>query len=353
MLLRVFASAVAALALASLLRAQDAVIHEQLPPSPARIESAWLDLRQVAAVNSKPQTAPGWIESVEIVPAKENSATTVFRIRVSRPSADLHVLLFRLFFDDQPQHQPKVIAWDETASQVLQSHELGSGVGLPTSETLVVPMTDASAIDVEVPGDGTTIRSAYLDWLSDSQVLHPVNADHRDLAAEPFAAAAPVHAPAQDLEQFGTVTATLAQETILMGPSVQNGAAFQFGLETQPLAALLTFEVGTPNIDSPPEVYINGEDVGPATMVLPDLADPAYRGEMGTLMRQMRFQYTGWIRAQKLVPASSLRTGTNDLLLVAGPGTPASAVRATQIQLKYVWDKLDYQLLPDRPDAGR
>jgi hypothetical protein len=62
----------------------------------------------------------------------------------------------------------------------------------------------------------------------------------------------------------------------------------------------------------------------------------------------MRFQYTGWLRAQKLVPVSYLKVGNNDLIIVAGSGTPASAIRATQVQLKYLWDKSDYQLQTDR-----
>ena len=37
-----------------------------------------------------------------------------------------------------------------------------------------------------------------------------------------------------------------------------------------------------------------------------------------------------------------------DLLIIGGPETPISAIRATQIQLKYLWDKTDYQLRPDR-----
>jgi hypothetical protein len=44
------------------------------------------------------------------------------------------------------------------------------------------------------------------------------------------------------------------------------------------------------------------------------------------------------------VPANNLRAGTNDVLIVSGEGTSASAIRATQIQLKYLWDKTDYQL---------
>ncbi len=150
--------------------------------------------------------------------------------------------------------------------------------------------------------------------------------------------------PTEDTESFGTVTASLAPEAIRIGASVQTGASFQFGLESLPLVALLSFEVASARIDSPPEIYVNGKNVGAATLTLPDLADPAYRGEAARLIDSMRFHYTGWIRGQKLIPASHLRTGANDLLVIAGPGTPASAIRATQIQLKYIWDKTDYLL---------
>ena len=84
------------------------------------------------------------------------------------------------------------------------------------------------------------------------------------------------------------------------------------------------------------------------TVTLPDLADPGYRGQTASLLRGMRFQYTGWLRAQKLVPAANLKAGTNDLLITSGSGTAVSAIRATQIQLKYLWDKSDYELQTDR-----
>jgi len=58
----------------------------------------------------------------------------------------------------------------------------------------------------------------------------------------------------------------------------------------------------------------------------------------------MQFQYTGWLRAQKIVPVASLKAGTNDLIVVNGTGSGSFAIRATQIQLKYLWDKSDYLL---------
>ena len=334
-------------------RAQEAVVRD-LPRDVAAnisVESTWLDLRQTAAAHAKPQSAPAWVEGVSMTTAEARDgqpAKTVFRVRLARPQPEMQTLLVRLFFDDEPDAQPKLIAWDESGTQVLQSAPLGSGVNLPTSVTVFVPMNSASILDVEVPGDGKGVRGAYLDWMTSSEVLHPVNAEPRDVIPEPFSAAAPLHAPQQDSERFGAVTATLAEEAIRIGPSVQNGASFQFAIETQPLMALLTFEVASPDVEAPPEIYLNGESIGPVSLTLPELADPGYRGAVTPLVKQMRFNYTGWVRAQKLVPAASLRVGQNDLLVIAGAGTEASAIRATQIQLKYLWDKSDYLLLPEK-----
>ena len=180
-----------------------------------------------------------------------------------------------------------------------------------------------------------------------SIVVHPVNAEHRDVIPEPFSSMPPLHSPEQDLQNFGTVTATLASETISIGSDFQRAAEFQFGIESQPLLALLTFEIANPRIDSPPEVYVNGEDVGAATLTLPELADPGYRGQMESLLKEMHFEYTGWLRAQKLIPVSNLKVGSNDVTILSGVATSTSAIRGTQIQLKYLWEKSDYLLQTD------
>jgi hypothetical protein len=311
-------------------------------------ESAWLDLRQNAPQNSKTQNAPVWVEALTLLPTetteKAPMSKSVFRIRVRQPSPDYQVLFFRLFFDDKPDQQPELIAWDESGTHVLRSGTLGAGMNLPSSDSVLIPMTGASSIDIEVPGDGKTVRAAYLDWMTSSEVVHPVNTEHRDVIPEPFSSVPTLHAPPDDVENFGTVTATLAAEAIRIDAQSQEGAAFQFPIETQPLTALLTFEIANPRIDAPPEIYLNGQDIGPASLTLPDLGDPAYRGEAEPLSTQMRFNYTGWVRAQKIVPAGSLKGGANDLVVVNGPDTGASAIRATQIQLKYIWDKSDYLL---------
>lgn len=335
-------------------RAQQALPQSEqwLKPSQsaqAAPESAWLDLRQVEGAHSNPQAAPAWVEAISFTPPNDQSdqvQKSVFRIRLTRPNDDCQILLVRLFFDDDPQKQPQLVAWDESGTQVLKSGSLGQGTNLATSATTLVPMIGVSSIDIEVPGDGRTIRGAYLDWMKTSQVVHPVNAAQREMIPEPFAAAAPLKNTQDDAELFGTVTAPLATEVISIGPSVENGAGFEFEIESQPLIALLTFEVESPQIEAPPEVFVNGTNLGAVSLSLPDLADPAYRGLSRALLDEMQFQYTGWIRAQKLVPASALKGGTNSVIVVAGAGTTASAIRETQIQLKYLWDKSDYLLEP-------
>jgi len=311
-------------------------------------DSAWLDLRQTAPQNSKTQDAPAWIEALTLLPGETTerggASKSVFRIRVTQPGPDYRILFFRLFFDDKPNQQPQLIAWDESGSHILRSGTLGVGMNLPSSDSVLIPMTGASAIDIEVPGDGKSIRAAYLDWMTASEVVHPVNAEHRDVIPEPFSSVPTLHAPPEDVENFGTVMATLATEPIRIDAQPEASAAFQFPIEAQPLAALLTFEIANPRIDAPPEVYLNGEDLGPVSLTLPDLADPGYRGEAEPLTTQMHFNYTGWLRAQKIVPATALKVGANDLVVANGTDGGPSAIRATQIQLKYIWDKSDYLL---------
>src|SRR5438105_3933558 len=319
-------------------------------PNPSSMAgNAWLDLRQTAKTGSI-QAVPNWVESVSLVPAgsKSDTASTVFRIRLNKPGVAQSVLFFRLFFNDKPGPRPEIVAWDESGSQLLRSGPLGGGIDLESSESVMIPMQGIATIDVEVPGDGMAVRSAYLEWMTSSELVHAASAGTQDSVPEPFSLATRLRTPTQDSEQFGTVTASLAAEPIRIGSSSDEAAAFQFGMESQPLLALISFEIAVPRIYSPPEVIVNGVNVGAVSLALPELADPAYRGEMHTFINEMQFQYTGWVRAQKIVPLASLQVGTNNIVIVNGANAAASVIRSTQIQLKYLWDKSDYILKPER-----
>src|SRR5213593_5076285 len=254
------ARAVFAIFFAAVCRVEAQEALSEALPSPAEIaaqpvpESAWLDLRQNASRNSKTQNTPAWVEALTLLPGQAtesgSTAKSIFRIRVTQPGPDYQVLFFRLFFDDKPNQQPELIAWDESGTHILRSGTLGVGMNLPSSDSVVIPMTGASAIDIEVPGDGKTIRGAYLDWMTTSEVVHPVNAEHRDMIPEPFSSVPTLHAPPDDVENFGTVMATLSPETIRINGQTQETATFQFPIEAQPLTALLTFEIANPRIDT-------------------------------------------------------------------------------------------------------
>src|SRR2546423_8322165 len=169
----------------------------------------------------------------------------------------------------------------------------------------MIPIHGPAPIDVAVAGDGNSIRGAYLEWVIGSELAHAESVGSQDAVPQPFATTLPLHAPTEDSEEFGTVTASLSTDLIRIGPTPDQGAVFEFGIESQPLLALVTFEIANPRIDSPPEIIANGQNVGVASMIMPGLADPGYRGEMHRLVSPMQFQYTGWLRAQKIVPASA------------------------------------------------
>src|SRR5207249_11689162 len=99
-------------------------------------ESAWIDLRQHPSANSRPQSAPSWVDAVNMAPTVEingASAKTIFRIRIAHPPGDYQVLYFQLFFDDNSNARPELLSCSELVKQVLRSGQLGSGDKLPTS----------------------------------------------------------------------------------------------------------------------------------------------------------------------------------------------------------------------------
>ncbi len=311
-------------------------------------ESAWLDLRQTTN-NRSIQSAPAWVESVKLDATGKTDATpaaAVFRIRVDRPVGNYHVLFVRLFFFDRGHSHPSLTAWDESGSQLIRSGPLGTGSEVDNSASVMVPMHSASTIDIESPGDGSEVRGAFLQWMTSSELVHAPDASAQESVPQPFAAATGLSTPAQDAEKFGTVTASLAAESVRIGGTSDQAALFNFELEAAPLLALVSFEIAGPRIDSPPEITVNGHGAGVASLILPGLADPGYRGEMRALTNEMRFQYTGWVRAQIVVPAGLLQTGANEIAIMNGRNASTSVIRATQIQLKYLWDKSDYILKP-------
>lgn len=345
--------------------------------------SAWLDLRPGTTTNS-PQTVPAWIEALEFsqshmgtpvaaeggrdsggrVAADTDTAPafTIFRIRLRRPEATPGDLLLRLLFDDDASGaRPTVSAWDELGNTRWRgTGPLGEGLGLATSQSITVPMNGVDYLEITVPGDGRGVRGAFLAWLETRKVQRVIDSapQRAQLLRDPFGAAAPIAPRDADEHRFGVVTAVLQRDPVRLGglAPVQAGgrplpraAEIEFELERPPLVALLNFEVLNATGGAAPKISVNGRDLGRVETALPDLADPGFRGQAREGGPELAWQYTGWVRAQKLVPASALNTGVNKLLVTLSEESDPAAVRSVEIQLKYYWEKFDYTLSPRSP----
>ena len=350
----------------------------QTKPTPL---SAYLDLRP-APTGAAPQNAPAWVDAFEFIPAADavadvdteaapplvlseahlaaseavlitaihaqHEAMAVYRLRLRRPAGATEYLQARVFFDDTTlKTRPRLTVWNELGTEMMRSTPLGQGLGLPSSESLLVPMTGVDYLEIESPGDGSHVRGVFLTWLDKTEVLQSKDFATAAMVVEPFGNLVPTHAPQSDTYLFGAVTAPLQDaKPLLLRPEGNSTGIFQFELEQRPLMAVVTYEILGATIGAEPAMSVNGRSLGPAGLHLPDLADPGFRGESNEGKTQMDFRYTGWLHAQTVVPGDALVAGLNNLSVALSNGSKAVAIRAVSIQLKYNWDKLDYILSP-------
>ena len=306
--------------------------------------SVWLDFRKLSKSKPHKTGLPIWIESVERMAVVGDRA--MVRIRLRRMGALTDELQFRLFFVDKPDAAPTVTGWTETGSQPYSSPLLGDGMGLETSEAMVIPATDLDYVDVEVPGDGTNLRGAFLSTLRRAEVLHGLDFDAPDALVDPFGAPVKKEAPVDDLRLFGRVRATIDSAPLKIDLSSGGIGTYEFSLETRPLIASISFEVLGSTPLEPLHAYINDAYIGTVSIAFPDLADPAFRGGSAPMERDLRFRYTGWLKGQVMVPGSRLVGGLNKFILRVTSSTGSIVVRAVEIQLKYPSSTFEYDLHP-------
>jgi hypothetical protein len=309
--------------------------------------SVWLDFQALSKPNPPKVSLPIWLESVQSdrprVP-KGEPPVTVVRMRLRHVGLLNREVQVRLFFDDQPGYSPSVNAWTETGTPRFQSGPLGAGLGLPTSQTVIVPVDEADYLEVSVPGDGHTLRGAFLASVRLVETRIGLDFGAAEPFNEPFGNLSTHPAAEQDTVLFGRVRATLEAQPVKVTPEVP--AEWDFQLDRLPVLAVVSFEVLNADLTYPPAMQLNGMSLEAVTPQLPDLADPAYRGEVRPLETDMRFHYTGWLRCQKIIAPSSLKTGVNELRIHVGRQTGPVAIRAVTIELKHNSRNLDYTLVP-------
>lgn len=287
---------------------------------------------------------PIWLQDLTVSTTESEGQTTVYRLLLRQVGELNQELLLRLFFEDTPEKSPRVSAWSELGDKLFESEGLGGGLGLPSSASVIIPTLRAAYVEISVPGDGSNLTSLYLNTLRSSSVKHAWDFDFPQTVADPFGNPAAAKASANDQFLYGRVEATIDNGAPVKLPFDGEPVTFEFDLAQQPLVAVLSFEVLNPDVEIPVEITANSRPLGAASMLLPDLADPAFRPQFTKSPNgDCPFRYNGWIKCQKVIPTTGLCSGTNKILFASGQGGADIAVRSVVLQLKYPWDNATHQ----------
>ena len=342
MCLRPFLALACAAALAT---AQEASVLTEQPTS----FSVWLDLHLLAKAGAAKPALPIWFESFqnEPVAAKDGEPPrTVYRLRLRRMPSLHRELLLRVFFDDITGMSPVVTAWTESGRELFRGVPMGVGAGLPSSESAIVPLDGADYLDLTVPGDGSTIRGILAGSLKNAATKQTIDFQSATEVQDPFGNLPAAQPGDEDSKLFGRVKATVDTGIVNLSRKGESAAQWQFDLAGQPLTTVVTFEVLNADLAAPPVVSANDGPAGFASIHWPDLSDPGFRGESRPLEPALRFQFTGWVRAQFVIPGNLLHAGQNLVNIGLGDDSGSIAIRNVELQLKHNWKHFDYILTP-------
>ena len=322
--------AAAACALPLLLGAQEAK-HQATP------FSVLLNLETLGTSRAIAQPLPIWLDSVTRVSVPDvrgHVARTIFRLRF-RKMGDLHSEVFlRVFYDDVKGFAPLIRGLSNRAVPYYLHGPFGAGLDLPNSETVAIPMEGIETIEIEAPGDGLNVRGAFVASLKKSEMWHGLDFAPDSELLDPFRNPPPSVPDASDLYLYDRVRAPIDPLVVKLVPREMPGSTWEFELGALPLFAVITFDVLNVDALAPPELEVNGRPVGPASIALPDLADPGYRGVVRARDIDVRFRYAGWLRCQRAVPASALVEGLNRIEVILSKESGPIAVRAFELHLK-------------------
>lgn len=311
--------------------------------------TTWLDFRQLAS--GQPLRAlPIWLAGVSIdrKASAEGQTITSIQIHLREMGGFDQKRLLRVFYDDHAGAAPSILGLDAAGAQKFARGPLGEGLELPTSETLVFAPEGVATIVIQVPGDGRNLRGAFLATLQPHTMMKALDFAAPGDLIDVFERNSVAPLPTSDVSLYGRVKATLDNGTVKLSPA-QQSVTWEFELEAPPLLTMVNFEVSNADGQSPLEVSVNDQPLGPVTVSWPDLADPGYLGLVRPLETGMRFRYAGWLRAQKIISGAVLKQGTNRLVLTVPADGGTVAVRNLALQLKHNWKSLDYTINPNTP----
>jgi hypothetical protein len=304
--------------------------------------TVWLDFHAMAKPNAPRLALPIWLESVASEHPKRlprEPLSTIFRLRLRRMGALNPEIHLRLYFEDHAQAAPRITGWTEIGELNYQSGPLGAGLGLTNSADVLIPTRNIDYLEIAIPGDGSDIHGAFLSTATHTEAKTAVDFARPFEFMDPFGRMAESLLGPDDSYLFGRVRAALLAPATKLPP--EEPIVLDFQLDRAPLLAVIAFEVLNADIAEPPGVCINNRTLGQASPRLPDLADPGYRGQIVAAQMDVRYRYAGWLRCEKIIPASSLVAGVNRLSLFLPRFARPVAVRALEIQLKYPYEGRD------------
>jgi len=299
--------------------------------------SIWLDFRALSSPTPPKVSLPIWLESLHSFSTEDAAGQptlTTYRLRF-RPVGDLNrELLFRLYFDDLKGRSPVVTGWSEKGEKMFDHGPFGAALGLPASATVVLLMAGVSTVDIAVSGDGASVRGTFLTSLRRGETRYPFDSTLSNEVIDGFDNLPSVPPPADDTLLMGRLRATLDTGTVKLTPREITSQIWEFELASEPMLAVLGFEILNADPLSPLDVIVNDQPLGPAALRTPDLADPGYDSVIRPLDRGIQFRYGGWLQAQKSIPGSALRAGLNKIELRLSASSGPVAVRSLDLQLK-------------------
>lgn len=280
-------------------------------------------------------TLPLWLQGINVRHYRadvEQMQITVVRFDL-RPMKSLAPFIELRVGLAQGMGRALVTSWSETGQQIFRSTPFGSQTEA-TTDTLRIAIDGADYVELELPKSGERLQSLYASAMRYSQILQSV-----DFPPEPvfdsFGNAA-THSPAVDQDRvlWNRVHALLDPGPFELHPD--KAERIEFEVSKQPECAILSFELRNALPSIPPQLTCNGVELPAATLVLPDLADPAWKARpiRGTSLPEMR--YSGWIRVQQFIPGASLLQGANLLELLQSFTEESGEVRKVELQLRFL-----------------
>ncbi len=299
--------------------------------------SVMLNLDALGTPAAPKTSLPIWLESMERIAVPDvrgKIAKTIFRLRFRKLGELNNEVFLRLFYDDVLGLAPLITGSAGSAAPHFFHGPFGAGLDLPNSETVLVPMDAIDTVEIEAPGDGSNVHGAFVASLKKSDSWHALDFTPDSDLADPFNNTPAAPPEASDLYLYDRVRAPIDPLIRKLVPRETPSGAWEFELGTLPLFAVVTFDVLNVDALAAPEIAVNGRRIGPASIHLPDLADPGYRSVVRARDLDVRFRYAGWLRCQRAIPASALVEGLNRIEIALSKESGPIAVRTIELHLK-------------------